>query len=425
MRTRSSWRRQVLYFAGAAVVAVVALLLVAGRFSDDAALEEATKDATGLTELAASFLEPRVTPGLVAGEPAAVDRFDRTVNGRVIGGRILRIKIWAEDGTIVYSDETRLIGRRFDLGNEELDVLRDGGAEAEPSDLAKPENVYERPLGELVEVYTQIHARDGRPMLFEAYFSTADVKARSSTIQSAFRPITIGVLLLFLAMSIPVVALLARRLERAAAERERLLQAAIEASLVERRRLARDLHDGVVQELAGTAFAMAGVAGRVDDDSAEEVRLLAAQVRAGLRSLRSLLVTLYPPDLHAGGLASALADLVSPATDAGIACDIDVPVDLAVTDEVAQLVWRVCNEAVRNALAHADPSRVTIRVHRAGRTLHLEVTDDGRGFDTRAPAPEGHLGLRLLRDLAREVGGTMEVRSAPGQGTTVSMEVPT
>lgn len=425
MRSRSSWRRQVLYFAGAAVAAVVALLVVASRFSDDAALEEATKDATGLTELAASFVEPRVTPGLVEGRAAAIDRFDRAISGRMIGDRILRIKIWAEDGTIVYSDETRLIGRRFDLGAEELEVLRDGGAEAEPSDLAKPENIYERPLGELVEVYTQIHTGDGRPMLFEAYFSTSDVEARSSTIQAAFRPITIGVLLLFLAMSIPVVGLLARRLARAADERERLLHAAIEASDLERRRLARDLHDGVVQDLAGTAFAMAAVARRVDDDAGREVSRLAGQVRAGLRALRSLLVTLYPPDLHAGGLASALADLVSPATDAGVACEIDVPEDLVVTDDVAQVIWRVCNEAVRNALTHAAPTRVTIHVRQVADAVHLEVADDGQGFDTTAPAPVGHLGLRLLGDLARDLGGTLELRSVPGEGTVVTMEVPT
>ena len=425
MRTPSSWQRQVLYFAAASVIAVVALLLVSGRFSDDAAVQEATKDATGLTELAASFVEPRVTPALVEGDAAAVDRFDRTVSGRVIGDRILRIKIWADDGTIVYSDETRLIGRRFALGPEELEVLHGGGADAEASDLTKPENVYERPLGELVEVYTQIHLRDGQPLLFEAYFSTSDVEARSSTIQSAFRPITIGVLLLFLAMSIPVVGLLARRLQRAADERERLLQAAIEASLLERRRLARDLHDGVVQDLAGTAFAMAGVAGGLDEDHGREVRRLAGQVRSGLRALRSLLVTLYPPDLHSGGLASALADLVSPAVDAGITCEIDVPEDLDLTDDVAQLIWRVCNEAVRNALAHADPTTVTIRVTHAGSVARLEVADDGRGFDTSAPPPEGHLGIRLLSDLARDLGGTFDLRSAPGRGTVVAMEVPT
>ena len=112
---------------------------------------------------------------------------------------------------------------------------------------------------------------------------------------------------------------------RAAADRERLLVMAAEASDAERRRVARDLHDGVVQDLAGTSFALSGLAGtsplRWTTASARlgaELERLASAVRGSLLALRSLLVEIYPPQLDGAGLGAALQDLVAPAEQAGI-----------------------------------------------------------------------------------------------------------
>lgn len=421
---RTVWWHQVLLFTLASTLMLVALLVASARFSDQAARAEALNDAEDLTVAVGTFVEPRLTGPLVAGDPAAQQRLRRTVSQRLLGDRMLRTKVWRADGTIVFSDEPRLVGRRFDLDAEELRVLRSGGSDAEASELSEPENVYERGVGELVEVYTQVHDTSGRPLLFEVYFSTADVEARGDVIRAGFRPITIGVLLVFLGFSLPVVALLAHRLGRAGRERERLLQAAVDASDLERRRMVRDLHDGVVQDLAGTAFELAGVAGRTDEATAREVRRLAGQVRGGIRSLRSSLVALYPPDLAEGGLASALGDLLAPATDTGLECVVEVPDDLAVGPEVVHLLWRVASEAVRNALSHASPTRLHVRVVRTARTVVLQVVDDGLGFDVAADSREGHLGMRLLRDLVREHGGDLSVHSGPERGTSVRVEVP-
>ena len=81
------------------------------------------------------------------------------------------MKLWREDGTIVYSDEPRLVGRRFDLGDDERAVLEHGGAEAEVSDLDEPENEYERGFGKTVEVYSRVRSPEGEPLLFESYVS--------------------------------------------------------------------------------------------------------------------------------------------------------------------------------------------------------------------------------------------------------------
>ncbi len=232
---------------------VVATTLLADR----AASREALADARFNTlVLARSVAEPELTRGLVAGRAGSIDRFDREVGGRLLIGDVKRIKIWAADGTIVYSDVGELIGTQYDLGDAELEILAQGGIEAEISDLSKPENRFEAASGGLVEVYTQVTAPGGEPLLFEAYYYTRDIDQRRQEVFLPFRRIVIGSLLAILAVATPMIWALTKRLTGAARERERLLESAIDASDAERRRIARDLHDGVVQDLVGTTFSV-------------------------------------------------------------------------------------------------------------------------------------------------------------------------
>ncbi len=138
-------------------------------------------------------------------------------------------------------------------------MLENGGTEAEVSDLSKPENRFETDSGGLVEVYTRIRSPEGEPMLFEVYYSADDLAARRSAVFAPIQRITVGGLLAMLVIATPIIWVLTRRLTRNARERERLLRASMSASEAERRRIARDLHDGVVQDLAGTAFSLTAV----------------------------------------------------------------------------------------------------------------------------------------------------------------------
>jgi two-component system, NarL family, sensor kinase len=97
-------------------------------------------------------------------------------------------------------------------------------------------------------------------------------------------------------------------------------------------------------------------------------------------------------------------------------------VDEASEDSV-RLVWRVAQEAVRNAIRHSDAEHLTVQVRTVGDVLCLDVTDDGTGFGPREDKDTGGLGLRSMRDLIREAGGRLDVRSTPGEGTTVHLEV--
>lgn len=420
------WKHPVAQFLAAALLALVLLVLGTGWLSQRAATRAAIADARATTELLArSVAEPDIPRGLVDGKVAAIDRFDRLVLQRLLVDEVLRIKIWSADGRIVYSDETRLIGERFALGKDEQQILTGGGSAAEVSDLTKQENRFEAESGRLLEVYTRVMSPEREPLLFEAYFSYDDVTQRRDEVLGEFRPITLGGLLLFVVLTTPLVWMLATRLGDSAREREHLLQAAADASDSERRRIARDLHDGVVQDLAGTSFALSAAARELDDrpELAAQIAELGGAVRKSLRALRSLLVEIYPPDLHTAGLAAAIDDLVAPAASAGVQVSVDVADMSGVEESVVALVWRVAQEGVRNSLRHGVPSelRVTVAVHDG--VVALEVADDGVGFDRARPSPDGHFGLRGFRDLIREAGGTLEVNSLPGQGTTVLLEV--
>jgi signal transduction histidine kinase len=418
----------VVQFLAAGLVALAIVVLATSALSRDAADEEAIHDARTLTTvLGRSVAQPAVPRGLVDGTASAIDRMDQHVLDRLLVGDVRRIKIWAADGTVLYSDRTELIGATYPLDGEELEALEDGGTDAELSDLAKSENRFEREIGgDLLEVYTRITSPEGEPLLFEAYFTSDQIDRQRQEVLDRFLPISVGALVGLMLLTAPLVLLLTRRLDRGAREREDLLRAAVRASDAERLRIARDLHDGVVQDLAGSSYALSTVATRSTLDAAtrEELDEVGRSLRTSMRSLRSLLVEIYPPDLHTGGLAAALHDVVAPLAAAGVAVDVDVTGEEAASEDAVALAWRVAQEGVRNVVHHADASRVSVTVHREEGQLVVEVVDDGRGFEPSAGAAEGHFGLRTLEGLVRESGGTLEVESAPGEGTTLRMEVP-
>jgi signal transduction histidine kinase len=397
-----------------------------GSLSRSAARNEAVDNARATTELLAhSVAEPAIPQGLVDGDPGAIDRFDRRVLSRLMVGDVRRIKIWRSDGTIVYSDETQLIGQRFRLDGEQRQVLTSGTTEGSLSTLHRRENEFEADEGGLLEVYTKIDAPGGQPLLFEAYYSVATVRQRATEVLAPFRRITVGGLLAILLLGLPIVAGLTYRLTRASRARERLMRGAVDSSEAERRRIARDLHDGVVQELAGTAFALSASARepglpdgiRGDLDGAGEA------VRRSLRQLRSLLVEIHPPGLSASGLPAALEDLVAPARGAGMATSVSVTDIEGSSDVAVTLVWRVAQEAIRNAVRHAHASHLDVEVAGDDRMVQLTVCDDGIGFSPAVPPDGGSFGLRGLRSLVEDGGGRMDVESRPGAGTTLRMVV--
>ncbi len=414
-------------FALAGLLAVVvigaAAFLLIRRAGDD----EAIRDAKRITEVAGKgIVEPALTPAMIAGNPAALRRLDRIIRQRVLGrDGIVRVKIWDPQSRIVYSDEPRLIGDDFNLGADELEILRDGGVKAAETDLSAPENRYEQAGVDLLEVYLPIDSPSGGRLLFETYTRSSFVASGGRRIWSTLAPVLIGALLLFAILLLPLAARLAGRLRRGRREREALLQRAIDSSEAERRRIAQDLHDGVVQDLAGTSYAL-GAAARDSTRADEDRRVLgdlADGLRGAVRDLRGLLVEIYPPDLHREGLRAALADIIARVGSNGVSAELEVADDLELSPQAEALLFRGAREALRNVVAHAGASHVWVRIGRDDGIARLEVRDDGRGFAD-DEARDGHFGLRGLGDLAADAGGRLEVESTLGEGTTVIVEVP-
>lgn len=416
-------RSPVVQFALSGLLATLVIGLAAVAVLRRIGTAEAIRSAKQVTRLAGEgIVAPNLTPGVLAGDPAALRALDRVVRARVLRDGVVRVKLWTPDGRIVYSDEPRLIGARYPVDTEDREALEQGRVEAEVSDLSRPENRYERNQKKLLEVYLPIRGPGGRPLRFEAYQRYSSVAASGRRLWLAFAPALLGGLLLLQLANLPLARGMVRRLRSAQAQRETLLQRAIESSDLERRRIAADLHDGPVQDLVGVAYELSAQAGRVPDaDAAAALRSGAARARDSVRALRALLPEIYPPSLRQAGLASALDDLATSLSARGVPTQVSV--DAEFDEGTERLLFRAAQEALRNAVRHSGASAVRASVRRSGDVAVLEVADDGRGFDP-AAVPDGHYGLRLLGDLARDADGRLDVRSAPGAGTVVRLEVP-
>jgi signal transduction histidine kinase len=406
------------------VITMIIIVVGTNLIAQNAAEDEAISEARSTTEvLAHSVARPAMSARLLEAKPGAIDKLAKA--GLLIKDpTTVRINVWLADGTLVFTNRRDLMQQVFTLDADQRRVLEDGGTGYQIMDPHDPENAgTEDAARRLVRVYTPLQLANQR-VLFEAYFSLDKIETRRSEILAPFRWITVGALALLLIVVTPILWLLTRQLTSAGKERERLLSTAIDASDAERRRIARDLHDGVVQDLAGTNFAIAAV--QRDPETSPQVRETlegaTSSLRDSLKALRSLLVEIYPPELNAGDLATALSDLIAPAATAGIQASVSVHGIETASDAAAALVWRVAQEAVRNAIRHSDASTLAVTVRGDAHRITLEVVDDGVGFDPDVRDPD-RFGLRGLRSLVTDIGGRLAVRSAAGEGTTVKMEV--
>jgi signal transduction histidine kinase len=205
-----------------------------------------------------------------------------------------------------------------------------------------------------------------------------------------------------------------------------------ERAALERQRIARDLHDSVSQSLFSTTLhvrtaqhALAreglGSTGSVGEELSEIGQL----TRGALAEMRALIFELRPGALADEGLVAALTKQASAlGAREGLAIEVDGPDGrLPLEPEVDEQLYRLGQEALSNVVKHARASRATVRIAATDDTVSIEVADDGRGFDPAAVGPE-HFGLRSMRGRVADLGGRLQVTSAPGRGTVLRVEVP-
>lgn len=197
----------------------------------------------------------------------------------------------------------------------------------------------------------------------------------------------------------------------------------------ERSRLAHELHDAVSQKLFSLRLTAQAAAALVDRDPARakgELQQVAALAAEAADELRAAVVELRPTALDEDGLVATLRthiqvlDRAHSARVTFSSCGVRA---LPASQEEAML--RVAQEALHNALRHSGAPQVDVTLERYGQGAVLRVTDNGSGFEPTAIRTAGrHLGLVSMRDRSSGVGGTLTVKSAPGKGTTIEMEVP-
>jgi len=221
-------------------------------------------------------------------------------------------------------------------------------------------------------------------------------------------------------------------LDGLASDRARMRALAAEVIEVgdrERAALARELHDSTAQRLAALMLQVSAAARDAKDPQlAARLSDIRDAAEAVMEEVRQLSHTVHPRVLDDLGLVPALHKLArDSSTGTGIDVDVESNTDGAnIPHSVAAVLYRVAQEAVRNAVRHAAPSRVRVVLHENRASATLDVLDDGKGFDLQeAEKRRPGMGLLSMRERVSLVDGELAIRTAPGDGTAISATVPT
>jgi signal transduction histidine kinase len=212
--------------------------------------------------------------------------------------------------------------------------------------------------------------------------------------------------------------------------RLRQMSALYNERLAERTRIARDLHDGLLQSLAGVSLQLHGIAktaAATPEKTPPQIEKIRQQVDAAFREARSKVYNLRSPAVEGKGLTEALGDFIErlgPTATARYTLHVTGE-PLFCTPEIREELLRIAEEAANNANRHAGAKEIRIAVEYSGKSLKLSISDDGAGFHLEEGlAKTGHWGLKNMQERATQLRGKCSITSAPGQGTKIEVQVP-
>jgi len=348
--------------------------------------------------------------------------FDQDVRLRLVGGETLRVKLWAPDGTVVYSDDTDLVGSRFDLSPPAIAALN-GDATPNISDASDPAHADERGVSSLVEFYVPYHDTKG------AVIGAFEVEQQVDTLDDTLRHVgrfvwlTIGSGLLLLGgFMLALLLARARAVNRRRKHVESLVGELLTLQEEERRRIVGALHDDIGQPLYRLLYGLEGGKARLPADSPvrEELEHLEQIVRGVDSTLRSELRLLHRGLAEDLGLEAALTRLVDATRhETTLAIELSVEVNTELEQVPRTALLRAAQEALMNVRKHAGATSVSIVAREESKTVMIEITDNGSGVK----GPQG-LGLATTRERLESIGGGIELWPPREGGTILRAWVP-
>jgi two-component system NarL family sensor kinase len=427
VRRRPSHRREqrsepaiIAAFVVLTVVVAAGLAVSTGVAARRAGSEEASRSFRQLAVVTAgSVVAPLLTPQLIAGATSAASRLDLAVDRLQATAPVQTVVVRNADGSVVFSEDQTATAAP--LRPDQRTALLEGTFVWEPSSDSG-EGRLTASVG--VQDTTGVH------LLVQVTGRTeeaADTGARSAWM--SFGPVALGAVLLLQLLQLPLLLVLARRVRRHQQTEATLREAADAATGLERRRIAREVHDDVLPGLQGLVYELdAQRLSRTQQNGATAVLDRTAEgVRSGIRRLRALLLDLSQQRVPDEGLAGALAEVAERMAGTGVEVSVQAHDLDRIPRPAAEVLYRCAQEALRNVAAHSGAERVEIVVAVDSTEATMTVDDDGRGFEGARLAERraaGHLGLQALGDLVADSGGSLTASSSPGQGTRLVVRVP-
>ena len=454
----AGWRRLSLAgrFLVASFVVLVLGMLVIGTWVGAAIERGVLNHSAAVTALYVNSVLSDYLEGLdphAALAPADEAVFDRLLTETPLGEQVVLFKVWSADGLVLYSPDRRLIGQRFE--DDSLDRARHGEVSAELSNLDEPENDYERQRWDrLLEVYAPVRDRDGTVRAIVEFYQTPNeleeqMSAARRESWGIVAAVMLGVFLLLAGivkggsdtiarqqrvLADQEVALrqrvsdLSELLDQNARLHERLRHAAGRTTALNEqslRRIGADLHDGPCQAL-GLALLRLDLLGQVGARHDRDMGVIKGAVQDALGEIRSISAGLRLPELEPLSVREVAERAVRAherRSGARVSLSVqDVPADAPLPIKIT--LFRALEEALSNATRHGHGVGLSAHVYGEAEGLSVRVSDRGPGFAPDKVPAEGHLVLANMRERAEVLGGTFQVKSAPGQGATVHLWMP-
>jgi signal transduction histidine kinase len=405
-----------------------------------------------------SFVAPHVQTLMTLSELSPHDRdmLRADLNGTPLGKKIVALKIWRKDGYVLFSNDAASIGKKFSV-DEGLETALSGSIFSEISERSSAEQAeHGQPMARLIETYTPIHAdRTGDVIAAaEFYVKPDDVDREAGAAQRRSWLLVAGAMLTIYLWLFWVVSRGSRTIEEQQSElsdkvhqltilneqnmrlQERVIGAAERATALNEnflQRLSADIHDGPGQDLGYALMQLKNLADmqatpgfqwQMDWIKGLEPARLA--VESALRELRAMSADIELPDIAQLGPQAIAARVVR---DFQVKTGTSVlllgavpPIDVAFRVKVA--LYRVLQESLANTVRHAQGKDCRVELSVNGNDLTVEISDKGPGFDPRAVASKGRLGLHGMRQRIEVLGGSFELQTQEGSGTAIRVTFP-